>query len=159
MTFPVLVSPHDHNTVFVTSQVVHRTSNGGQSWDVISPDLTSNDPEKQGISGGITPENVGVEYCCVIYAFDESPVEQGVFWAGSSDGLVHVSRDGGETWTNVSKNIPDLPPLGTVRNIDASRWDAGKTYITVDFHEVGRFEPYVYKTEDFGETTNQADLC
>ena len=151
-TFPVLVSPHDHNTVFVTSQVVHRTSNGGQSWDVISPDLTSNDPEKQGISGGITPENVGVEYCCVIYAFDESPVEQGVFWAGSSDGLVHVSRDGGETWTNVSKNIPDLPPLGTVRNIDASRWDAGKAYITVDFHEVGRFEPYVYKTEDFGES-------
>ncbi len=151
-TFPILVSPHDHNTVFVTSQVVHRTSNGGQSWDVISPDLTSNDPEKQGISGGITPENVGVEYCCVIYAFDESPVEQGVFWAGSSDGLVHVSRDGGETWTNVSKNIPDLPPLGTVRNIDASRWDAGKAYITVDFHEVGRFEPYVYKTEDFGES-------
>ena len=149
-TFPVLISPHDHNTVYATSQHLHRTTNGGQSWEVISPDLTTDDPDKQGISGGITPENVGVEYCCVIYAFDESPAQQGVFWAGSSDGLVHVSRDGGANWTNVTSNIPDLPPLGTVRNIDASKWDPGKAYITVDFHEVGQFEPYVYKTGDYG---------
>ena len=151
-TFPVHVSVHDNNTVFVTSQLVHRTTNGGQSWEVISPDLTTNDTAKQGISGGITPENVGVEYCCVIYAFEESPVQAGVFWTGSNDGLVHVSQDGGANWTNVTGNIPDLPPLGTVRNIDASRWDAGKAYLTIEFHEVGRFEPYVYKTEDFGES-------
>ncbi len=76
-TFPVLVSPHDHDTVFVTSQHVHRTTNGGQSWEVISPDLTTNDKSKQRISGGLTPDNIGVEYCCVIYAFDESPVAEG----------------------------------------------------------------------------------
>ena len=149
-TFPVHVSTHDPETVYVTSQSVHRTTNRGQSWDVISPDLTTNDKTKQGISGGITPENVGVEYCCVIYAFDESPVQQGVLWTGSNDGLVHVSRDGGANWTNVTANIPDLPPLGTVRNIDASKWSAGKAYIVIDFHEVGQFEPYAYKTEDFG---------
>jgi photosystem II stability/assembly factor-like uncharacterized protein len=151
-TFPVLVSPHDHDTVFVTSQHVHRTTNGGQSWDVVSPDLTTNDKSKQGISGGLTPDNIGVEYCCVIYAFDESPVARGVYWAGSNDGLVHVSRDGGTTWTNVTANIPGLPPLGTVRNIDASKWEAGKAYLTVDLHEVGNFDPFVYKTSDYGKT-------
>ncbi|UCC48558.1 MAG: sialidase [Gemmatimonadota bacterium] len=149
-TFPLLISPHDRNTVYVTSQHVHRTTNGGQSWEVLSPDLTTNDTTKMGISGGLTPDNIGVEYCCVIYAFDESPVQQGLFWAGTNDGLVHVSRDGGATWTNVTRNIPGLPPLGTVRNIDASKWDAGKAYITVDFHQVGNFDPYVYKTEDYG---------
>ncbi len=150
-TFPLLISPHNHDTVYVTSQFVHRTTNGGQSWEVISPDLSTNDKSKQGISGGLTPDNIGVEYCCVIYAFDESPVQAGIFWAGSNDGLVHVSRDGGETWSNVTDNIPDLPPLGTVRNIDASKWDAGKAYITGDFHQVGNFDPFVYKTEDYGE--------
>ena len=150
-TFPLLISPHDHNTVYVTSQFVHRTTQGGQSWDIISPDLTTNDKSRQGISGGLTPDNIGVEYCCVIYAFDESPLQQGVFWAGSNDGLVHVSRDGGETWNNVTENIPGLPPLGTVRNIDASKWDAGKAYITVDFHQVGNFDPFVYRTLDYGE--------
>jgi photosystem II stability/assembly factor-like uncharacterized protein len=151
-TFPVHVSKHDHSTVFVTSQHVHRTTNGGQSWDVVSPDLTTNDKSKQGISGGLTPDNIGVEYCCVIYAFDESPVAKGVYWAGSNDGLVHVSRDSGANWTNVTANIPGLPPLGTVRNIDASKWDAGKAYLTIDFHEVGNFEPFVYKTADYGRT-------
>ena len=151
-TFPLLISPHDNKTVFVTSQHVHRTSNGGQSWDVISPDLTTNDSTMMGISGGLTPDNLGVEYCCVIYAFEESPVQQGVYWTGSSDGLVHVSQDAGGTWDNVTGNIPDLPPLGTVRNIDASKWDAGKAYITIDFHEVGNFAPYVYKTDNFGRS-------
>ncbi len=151
-TFPLVISPHDHNTVYVTSQRVHRTTNGGQSWEVISPDLTTNDRSKQGISGGLTPDNIGVEYCCVIYAFDESPVQQGVLWAGTNDGLVHVSRDGGATWTNVTENLPDLPPLGVVRNIDASKWSAGKAYLTVDFHQLGNFDPYVYRTEDFGRS-------
>lgn len=151
-TFPLLISPHDHTTVYVTSQHVHRTTNGGQSWEVISPDLTTNDKSKQGISGGLTPDNIGVEYCCVIYAFDESPVQRGVLWAGTNDGLVHVSRDGGATWTNVTRNIPDLPPLGTVRSIDASKWSAGKAYITIEHHEVGDFTPRAYKTENFGQT-------
>ncbi|NND32122.1 MAG: sialidase, partial [Saprospiraceae bacterium] len=150
-TFPLLISPHDHNTIYVTSQHVHRTTNGGESWDLVSPDLTTNDSTKMNISGGLTPDNIGVEYACVIYAFDESPVKKGVLWAGTNDGLVQVSRDNGQSWINVTGNIPDLPPLGTVRNIDASKWDAATAYITVDFHEVGNFDPFVYKTDDYGE--------
>ena len=149
-TFPLLISPHDNNTVFVTSQHVHRTTNGGQSWDVISPDLTTNDKSKQGISGGLTPDNIGVEYCCVIYAFDESPAQAGVLWAGSNDGMVHVSRDGGTNWTNVTGNLPDLPPDGVVRGIDASKWDAAKAYLAIEHHQQGNFEPHVYKTDDYG---------
>lgn len=151
-TFPVLISPHDNNTVYVTSQHVHRTTNGGQTWELVSPDLSTNDKSKQGVSGGLTPDNIGVEYCCVIYALDESPVQQGVLWAGTNDGLVQISKNGGASWENVTANIPGLPPLGTVRNIDASKYSAGKAYLTVDFHEVGNFKPYVYKTEDFGKT-------
>ncbi len=151
-TFPLLISPHDRNTIYVTSQHVHRTTNGGQSWEVLSPDLTTNDKSKQGISGGLTPDNIGVEYCCVIYAFDESPVEPGVFWAGTNDGLVHVSRDGGANWTDVTASIPNLPPDGVVRSIDASRWSAGKAYITIEHHQVGDFTPRAYKTEDFGQS-------
>jgi photosystem II stability/assembly factor-like uncharacterized protein len=151
-TFPLLISPHDNATIFVTSQHVHRTRNGGQSWDVISPDLTTNERSRMGISGGLTPDNLGVEFCCVIYAFDESPAQAGVFYAGTNDGLVQVSRDGGDTWGNVTGNLPDLPPDGVVRNIDASRWAAGKAYLTVERHQVGDFRPHVYRTEDFGET-------
>lgn len=151
-TFPLLVSPHDNNTLYVTSQHVHRTRNGGQSWEVISPDLTTNDKSRQGISGGLTPDNIGVEYCCVIYAFDESPAQQGVFYAGSNDGKVHVSRDDGQTWQDVTGNFPDWPADGVVRGIDASRWDAGKAYLAVEAHQVGDFAPYVYRTEDYGQS-------
>jgi photosystem II stability/assembly factor-like uncharacterized protein len=151
-TFPLLISPHDNNTIYVTSQVVHRTTNGGQTWEVISPDLTMNDQSKQQRSGGLTPDNIGVEYANVIYAFDESPIKKGVFWAGTNDGQIHVSQDGGTTWTDVSKKIKDLPALGTVRNIDASKWNEGTAYVTIDFHEVGNFDPHVYKTDNFGSS-------
>ena len=151
-TFPLLISPHDNETVYVTSQHVHKTTNRGQSWEVISPDLSLNDKSMQGFSGGLTGDNINVEYANVIYALDESPVEQGVLWAGTNDGLVHVSRDGGSTWTDVTKNIPGLPKLGVVRNIDASKWDAGKAYISVEFHQVGNFAPYAYKTSDYGRS-------
>ena len=106
----------------------------------------------QGFSGGLTGDNINVEYANVIYAFDESPVQQGVFWAGTNDGLVHVSKDGGAAWDNVTENIPGLPPLGVVRNIDASKWDAGKAYDSVEHHQVGNFEPHAYKTENYGRT-------
>ncbi|MDH3649881.1 MAG: hypothetical protein OEQ53_09365, partial [Saprospiraceae bacterium] len=146
------ISPHDHNTLYVTSQHVHRTTNAGQTWEVISPDLSMNDKSKQTISGGLTPDNIAVEYANVIYAFDESPVQQGLFWAGTNDGLVHISQDRGGSWNDLTANIPDLPPLGVVRNIDASKWDAGKAYLTVDLHQVGDFKPYVYKTDDYGQS-------
>jgi photosystem II stability/assembly factor-like uncharacterized protein len=151
-TFPLLISPHDNKTVYVTSQHVHRTTNDGQSWDVISPDLSLNDKSMQGFSGGLTGDNISVEYANVIYAFDESPVKKGILWAGTNDGLIHISKDNGETWTNVTKNIPNLPKLGVVRNIEASRWNEGKAYLTIEFHQVGNFEPYVYKTENFGKS-------
>lgn len=150
--FPLIISPHDHNTIYVGSQYLHRTTNGGQSWEKVSPDLTLNDKSKQGFSGGLTPDNIGVEYADVIYAIAESPVKKGVIWCGTNDGLVQLSRDNGKTWKNVTKNIPHLPELGVIRNICASKWDAGKAYISVDLHLLGNFEPYVYKTSNYGRT-------
>ena len=149
-TFPIAISPHDHNKVYVGSQHVHMTTDGGQSWEVISPDLSTNDRSKLGSSGGLTPDNASVEYACLIFALAESPMQEGVIWAGTNDGLVHVTRDGGETWVNVTGNIPDLPEWGTVSNIEPSRYEAGKCYITVDFHQMNNRDPYVYKTSDYG---------
>src|SRR6185437_9581084 len=95
--FPLVISPFDHNRVYVASQVVHMTTNGGQSWQVISPDLTLNDRSKMGIRGGLTPDNIGVEYAGVIFALAESPKQQGLLWAGTNDGQVQLSKDGGKT--------------------------------------------------------------
>lgn len=149
-TFPIAISPHDHNKVYAGSQHVHMTTDGGQSWQVISPDLSLNDETKLGSSGGLIPDNASVEYACLIFALAESPLEEGVIWAGTNDGLLHVTRDGGVNWKNVTKNIPDLPEWGTVSNIEPSRHDAGTCYITVDFHQVNNRDPYVYKTSDYG---------
>jgi photosystem II stability/assembly factor-like uncharacterized protein len=151
-TFPIHISPHDHERVYVGSQHVHVTTNGGQSWDVLSPDLTTNDPSKQLKTGGLTPDDAGPTYASVLFAIAESPLQEGVIWTGSNDGLVHVSLDGGETWRNVTANLPDLPPLGTVSNIEPSPHNAGTAYLTVDFHQLGNTEPYVYKTMDYGES-------
>jgi photosystem II stability/assembly factor-like uncharacterized protein len=151
-TFPIAISPHDHNKVYTGSQYVHQTTDGGHSWQEISPDLTTNDPEMLANSGGLVRDNLGVEYGCVVFAIAESPVEAGVIWAGTNDGLVQVTRDGGANWTNVTANIPDLPPSGTVSNIEPSRYDAGTTYITVDLHQVNNRDPFVYKTTDYGKT-------
>ena len=150
--FPIAISPHDHDRVYAGSQFVHMTTDGGHSWQIISPDLTLDDKSKQVHSGGITPDNLGVEYGDVVYAIAESPLEPGLIWAGTNDGLVQLTRDGGASWTNVTANLPDLPPNGVVRNIDASKWDAGKAYLSVEFHFDGNFDPYFYKTEDFGES-------
>jgi photosystem II stability/assembly factor-like uncharacterized protein len=150
--FPITISPHDHNKVYVGSQFVHVTTDGGNSWQIISPDLTRNDKSRQQISGGLTPDNIGVEYAGTVFAIAESPKEAGVIWAGTNDGLVQITRDGGKTWTNVTKNIPNLPEWGTVSNIEASRYDAGSAYITVDFHQMNNRDPFVYKTADYGRT-------
>ena len=150
--FPVTISPHDHNRVYVGSQYVHVTADGGNSWQVISPDLTRDDTSRMQISGGLTPDNIGVEYAGTVFAIAESPKEAGVIWAGTNDGYVQITRDGGKTWTNVTKNIPNLPEWGTVSNIEASRYDAGTAYITVDFHQMNNRDPFVYKTTDYGKT-------
>ncbi|HEV2616466.1 MAG TPA: hypothetical protein VGU63_07645, partial [Candidatus Acidoferrales bacterium] len=150
--FPIAISPEDHNKVYTGSQYVHETTDGGNSWQVISPDLTRNDKSKMRISGGLTPDNIGVEYAGVVFSIAESPKQAGVIWAGTNDGLVQLTRDGGKHWTNVTGNIPNLPEWGTVSNIEASRYDAGKAYITVDFHQMNNRDPFVYKTSDYGKT-------
>jgi photosystem II stability/assembly factor-like uncharacterized protein len=151
-TFPLAISPHDHNTIYAGSQHVHRTTNGGQSWQVISPDLTTGDKSRQQSSGGLTPDNVGVEYAGVVFAIAESPREKGVVWAGTNDGQVQVTRDAGARWTNVTTNMPGLPAWGTVSNIEPSRFDNGSAYVTIDLHQVNNRDPFVYKTTDYGRT-------
>jgi len=151
-TFPIAISPHDHNTVYVGSQFVHRTKDAGRSWEIISPDLSTNDPKLQGPSGGLTLDNLAVEYGCVVFTIAESPVEKGLIWAGTNDGLVQVTRDDGKTWTNLTRNLPGLPPLGTVSNVEPSRYEAGTCYVTIDFHQVNNRDPFVYKTTDYGRT-------
>ncbi|HSB53790.1 MAG TPA: hypothetical protein VLD58_05515, partial [Gemmatimonadales bacterium] len=150
--FPLAISPHDHNRVYVGSQMVHMTTDGGRSWKEISPDLTRNDKSRQQISGGLTPDNIGVEYAGVVMSIAESRLKPGLIWAGTNDGLVQVTRDGGGTWTNVTANLPGLPVWGTIANVEPSRFDTGTAYLTVDGHQVNNRDPWVYKTTDYGKT-------
>ncbi len=149
---PLHISPHDNNTVYVGSQHVHRTTNGGQSWEVISPDLTLNDRSRMGPSGGLTFDNIGVEYAGVVFGIAESPAEPGLIWAGTNDGLLHLTRDGGDTWNNVTENIPGLPEWIAVRSIAPSRYDAATAYVAADGHQVNILAPHVYRTRDYGES-------
>ena len=151
-TFPVAISPHDHNTIYAGSQHLHRTTDGGQTWQVISPDLTLNDRSRQQRSGGLTPDNVGVEYAGVVFAIAESPLEKGVIWAGTNDGQLQITRDAGRQWRNVTANIPGLPPWGTVSNVEPSRFDNGAAYVTFDLHQANNRDPFVFKTADYGRT-------
>jgi photosystem II stability/assembly factor-like uncharacterized protein len=149
---PLTLSAHDHNRIYVGSQHVHVSTDSGVTWHTISPDLTRNDKSKQQVSGGLTPDNIGVEYAGVIFSIAESPLDGKILWAGSNDGLVHVTRDGGTTWTNVTANVPTLWTWGTISSIAASRFDAGTAYITVDGHQANNRDPWVYKTTDYGKT-------
>ena len=151
---PFTISPHDHNTIYTGSQFVHMSKDGGRNWRVISPDLTRNDKTKQQMSGGLTPDNIGVEYGDVVYAIAESRAQggAGVIWAGTNDGLVQVTRDAGKTWTNVTANVPGILPWGSVRHIEPSKYDAGSAYIIVDGHQENNRDPWVYRTKDFGKT-------
>ncbi len=151
-TAPLTISPHDHNKLYIGSQYVHVTTNGGNTWQVISPDLTRNDKSRQQISGGLTPDNIGVEYGGVIFAIAESRLKAGLIWAGSNDGLVQLTQDGGKSWTNLTANLPGLPNWGTISNIEPSRYDSATAYLTVDGHQVNNRDPWIYKTNDFGKT-------
>jgi photosystem II stability/assembly factor-like uncharacterized protein len=149
---PLLISPHDHQTLYTGSQHVHRTRDGGHSWQVISPDLTRNDRSRMKSSGGLTPDNIGVEYSGVVYGIAESPRRKGVIWAGTNDGQLQLTRDDGQTWVNLTANIPGIPAWGSVRSIAASKWDDATAYIAVDAHQEDDRNPYVYRTTDFGAT-------
>ena len=156
-TFPIHMSPHDHNTVYVGSQYVHKTTNGGQSWTLISPDLSTNDSTKQQSSGGFVIDNLFVENVTVLFAIAESPVQKDLIWAGTMDGLVHLTRDGGKSWSNITANLPGLPKWSTITNIEPSKYDAATAYVAVDAHLINDRDPYIYKTTDYGRTFTRLD--
>ena len=149
--FPIFFSVHDPKTLYTAGNVLFKSTDEGGSWTQISPDLTRNEPSKLGSSGGpITKDNTGVEYYCTIFAAVESRSEAGVIWAGSDDGLIHVTRDGGENWKNVTP--PDLPEWAQINSIEAHPTMAGGLYVAATRYKSDDFKPYLYKTTDYGET-------
>jgi photosystem II stability/assembly factor-like uncharacterized protein len=152
LTFPLTISPHDNNKIYVGSQHVHVTTNGGRKWDVISPDLTRNDSSRLGFSGGLTGDNIGVEYSGVIFAIAESRRVRGLIYAGTNDGRLHITRDGGGTWNELTANLPGAPDWGTISNVEPSRYDDGTAYLSIDAHQSNSRDPFIYKTTDFGRT-------
>lgn len=148
---PIRLSPHDPDLLYHTSNHVHRTRDGGHSWETISPDLTRNDTTKQDFAGEpITMDNTGVEVYGTIFAFEISPHEAGVLWAGSDDGLVHLSRDDGESWENVTP--PGMPEFGVVNTIELSAHAPGRAFLAVYRYRQDDFTPYMFRTDDYGET-------
>ena len=151
---PIQVSPNDKGAVYIGAQFLFRSRDHGQTWDRISPDLTTNDPEKQKQeeSGGVTVDNSDAETHTTIYSISESPREAQTIWVGTDDGNVQVTRDAGKTWTNVVANVPNLPPASWVSWVEASRFDAATAYATFDRHTFGDMAPHVFKTTDYGKT-------
>ena len=150
-TYPIVFSPHNPKIMYATSQFVHVTNNTGQSWQVISPDLTRNDTNTIKSSGGpITKDNTGAETFATIFTFAESYVKQGIFWAGSDDGLMHVSQDGGKNWTK--STIAGLPDWALMSMVEASHYDAGTAYLAATRYKIDDTKPYLFKTKDFGKT-------
>lgn len=152
-TYPIVFSPHDASKMYVTSQHVHVTRDEGHSWEIISPDLTRNDPKTTGKTGGpITLDMTGAEVYATIFTFAESPVEAGVLWAGSDDGLVHVSTDNGKNWTNVSIPSGQLPEFSMISLVHPSDHAKGKLYLAANKYMFGDRTPYLFKTSDYGKT-------
>jgi photosystem II stability/assembly factor-like uncharacterized protein len=150
-TAPILISPNDPNVVYHGGEAVFKTSDGGMSWTAISGDLTRNDKSKQQSSGGpLTQDNTSVEYYDTVFAIAESPVEKGVIWAGSDDGLVHVTRDGGQHWSNVTSK--EFGEWSLVSIIDASPHAGGTAYVAIDRHKLDDCKPYIFKTSDYGKS-------
>jgi photosystem II stability/assembly factor-like uncharacterized protein len=148
---PMEISPYDPNTVYYGSQYVHRTRNGGISWETISPDLTAKPAGTQYGSGEpITRDATGEEMYSVIYSIRESPLKRGVIWSGSNDGLVFVTQDDGKSWTNVTP--PDIPSGGRVQNIEPGVFKPGTAYVAMYRYLLGDFAPYIYRTDDYGKT-------
>jgi hypothetical protein len=149
--YPIFFSPHDPKCLYAAANVLFKTTDGGQSWTAISPDLTRNDKSKQGASGGpITKDNTSVEYYCTIFAALESPHEAGVLWCGSDDGLVHLSRDGGKTWNKVTP--PDLPEWSMINSLEPHPTEKGGLYLAATRYKLDDDKPYLYRTLDYGKT-------
>ena len=149
--FPIIFSKHNPKKLYTFSNQVHVTENEGQSWDIISPDLTRNDPNKLKSSGGpITQDNTSVEYYCTIFAAQESPLKEGLIWVGSDDGLIHLTKNAGETWDNITPK--KMPEWMMINSIEPSSFDEGTCYIAGTKYKTGDFKPYIYKTTDFGKT-------
>lgn len=149
--FPLFFSPHDPNTLYTCSQVVHRSRDQGQSWEIISPDLTRNDSTKMGPSGGpITKDNTSVEYYCTIFAAAESPLEPGLLWTGSDDGLVWVRCGEGGSWTNVTPK--DLPPWAQINSLEPDPHNPAGCLIAATRYKLGDYSPYLFRTTDYGKT-------
>jgi len=152
---PVAVSPHDPSIIYYGTQVVLRSTDRGTNWTEISPDLTRNDQEKQGRNGGpLTPENVGAEFYNTIFYIVESPHEENLVWAGSDDGLVHLTRDGGANWENVS---PSHPGEAMINAIELSPYDKATAYLAVTGYKLNDSKPYIYKTSDYGKHWKRID--
>ena len=151
--FPVKFSIHDSNKLYAGSNYLHQTTNGGQTWKTISPDLTRAIPETIKSSGGpITQDNTGAEFYSNLFAINESPVEEGVIWVGSDDGLIHVSKNNGESWENVTPPASMSPKLNMINCIDPSPFQKGTAYVAATSYKFGDYTPYLYKTTDYGKT-------
>ncbi len=149
--FPIFFSPHNPNRLYTASNHLHVSENEGQTWEVISPDLTRNDPSKLGSSGGpITKDNTSVEYYCTVFAAVESYHEEGVIWAGSDDGLMHVTKDNGGSWQNVTP--AGMPEWMMINSVEIDPFNKGGLYIAGTRYKMGDYAPYLYKTEDYGAT-------
>jgi len=151
-TPPVAFDPFEEETVYYGCQVIFKTSDEGQTWSVISPDLSTQDPTRIVSSGGIIGDNLGQFYGEVVFAIAPSRLQKGLIWAGTNDGLLWITRNGGGSWANVTKNVTGLPEWGTVRRIVPSAFEAGTAYVAVDFHLMDNREPFIYKTTDFGRS-------
>ncbi|MEK9507001.1 hypothetical protein WI460_02240 [Gemmatimonadota bacterium Y43] len=149
-TFPIAISPHDPETVYVGSQHLHRTRDGGQSWQVMSPDLSSGTDSLLLKTGGLTPDDASPTYAAVAFAIAESPLTPGEIWVGTNDGRLQLTRDDGATWTDVSDAVPGLPVFSTISSIEPSRHTPGTAYLAVDAHQIGDFRPLLWKTTDYG---------
>ncbi len=151
---PIHVSPNEKGTIYIGAQFLFRSRDHGQTWDRISPDLTTNDPEKQKQedSGGVTVDNSYAEMHTTIYSISESPRDGQTIWVGTDDGNLQLTRDGGKNWTNVVANVPDLPKASWVSWVEASRFDPATAYAAFDRHTFGDMDPHVYKTADYGKT-------
>jgi photosystem II stability/assembly factor-like uncharacterized protein len=158
-TAPLATDPFDANTVYYGCQVVFKTSNAGQTWTAISPDLSRNDPSRIVSSGGVIPDNLGQFYGSVVFAIAASPIRRGLIWAGTNDGKVWISENGGVKWTDLTRNVTGLPEWSTIRRIEPSRFNPGTAYMAVDMHLMDDRKPYLFKTADFGKTWTRIDAA